>query len=133
MPYAFGGYLRLPEGSAWLTNSTKGEAMATMMKWARTFPHSANNFDLVLANPQTLDSNEMSRLLSRVLEETHGGLSLSSRATAEFGLRFDHPDTPLKSEAYVLLSNWFMTQSGDRKAFASRCEDLWDRSSRAAQ
>jgi hypothetical protein len=101
--------------------------MTTMMKWIRRFPNSANNFDLVLADPQDLDSNRMNTLLTAVLKETHRGLSLSSRASTEFRRWFDQPDTPLKSEAYVLLSNWFMTQSGDRHStVASHCEDLWD-------
>lgn len=97
------------------------------MKWTRRFPNSANNFDLVLATPQELDSKRMNTLLNDVLKEAHRGLTLSSRAKAEFQRWFGHPDTPLKSEAYVLLSNWFMTQSGDRHStVASRCEDLWD-------
>jgi hypothetical protein len=101
--------------------------MTTMMKWTRRFPNSANNFDLILANPQELDSKRMNALLNGVLEESHRGLSLSSRASTEFRRWFDQSDTPLKSEAYVLLSNWFMTQSGDRHStVASRCEDLWD-------
>lgn len=101
--------------------------MPTPMKWTRRFPNSANNFDLVLADPQDLDPNRMNALLSAVLEETHRGLSLSSRATTEFRRWFDQPNTALQSEAYVLLSNWFMTQSGDRHStVASRCEDLWD-------
>jgi hypothetical protein len=99
----------------------------TPMKWTRRFPNSANNFDLVLADPQDLDPKRMNALLRAVLEETHRGLSLSSRATTEFRRWFDQPNTALQSEAYVLLSNWFMTQSGDRHStVASRCEDLWD-------
>jgi hypothetical protein len=101
--------------------------VTTPMKWTRRFPNSANNFDLVLADPQDLDPKRMNALLSAVLEETHRGLSLSSRATTEFRRWFDQPNTALQSEAYVLLSNWFMTQSGDRHStVASRCEDLWD-------
>ena len=97
------------------------------MKWNRRFPNSANNFDLELAAPQELDSKGMNALLSAVLEETHRGLSLSSSASKEFRRWFDQPETPLKSEAYVRLSNWFMTQSGDRHStVASRCEDFWD-------
>src|ERR1700688_1960387 len=101
--------------------------VTTPLKWTRRFPNSANNFDLVLAGPQDLDPKQMNALLSAVLEETHRGLSLSSRATTEFRRWFDQPNTALQSEAYVLLSNWFMTQSGDRHStVASRCEDLWD-------
>src|SRR5438477_4064299 len=101
--------------------------MKTKLKWSRLFPDSANNFDLVLANPQDLNSEQMNTLLDAVLEETHRGLSLSARAVTEFRRWFAHPDSPLKSEAYVLLSNWFMTRSGDRhSAVAIRAETLWD-------
>jgi hypothetical protein len=100
---------------------------ARTMKWTRRFPNSANNFDLVTVTPQELDTKRLNMLLNRILEETHRGLTLSSRASTEFRRWFNHTDTPLKSEAYVLLSNWFMTQSGDRHStVASRCEDLWD-------
>ena len=69
----------------------------------------------------------MNALLSAILKETHRGLTLSSRASREFRRWFDQPETALKSEAYVLLSNWFMTQSGDRHSMvATRCEELWD-------
>jgi hypothetical protein len=97
------------------------------MMWARTFPNSANNFDLTLPDPKALNAGQMKALLGFIEEECHRGLTLSSRACQEFRRWFDQPDTPLKSEAYVLLSNWFMTQSGDRHStVASRCEDLWD-------
>jgi hypothetical protein len=66
-------------------------------------------------------------LLQLIETETHRGLSLSGRASREFRRWTEHPDTPLKSDAYVLLSNWFSTSSGDRRSMvASRCEDLWD-------
>ena len=95
--------------------------------WLRRFPSSANNFDVVLANPQELDSSRMNELLDGIEKETHRGLTLSSRACKEFRRWFSQPDTPLKSEAYVLLSNWFLTQSGDRHStVAIHCEALWD-------
>jgi len=95
-------------------------------KWARR-SNSANNFDLVVVNSQELDSGRLVQLLDRIQEETHRGLSLSGRANREFRRWVEHQDTPLKSDAYVLLSNWFCTNSGDRRsAVASRCEDLWD-------
>lgn len=99
----------------------------TNTKWARRFPNSANDFDLVLVNPQDLDFERLNKLLDSVLGDTHRGLTLSSRAVKEFQRWFSEPTTPLKSEAYVLLSNWFMTQSGDRHSMvASHCEELWD-------
>lgn len=101
--------------------------MTAVKGWLRRFPSSANNFDVVLANPQELNSARMNELLAGIEKETHRGLTLSSRARTEFRRWFSQPDTPLKSDAYVLLSNWFLTQSGDRHSMvATRCEALWD-------
>jgi len=100
--------------------------MQGKLEWKRQSA-SANNFDLVLMRPEELDSERVLQLLDRIQEETHRGLSLSGRANREFRRWAEHPDTPLKSDAYVLLSNWFCTNSGDRRSMvASRCEDLWD-------
>jgi hypothetical protein len=97
------------------------------LRWARSFPDSANNFDLVLVDPPKLDSKEMKVHLNNILGERHRNLTLSSRASDEFLRWFDQPDSPLRSEAYVLLSNWFLTRSGDRHStVASHCEALWD-------
>lgn len=101
----------------------------TVARWLRRFPNSGNNFDLVLENPQELDSARMNELLDGVEKETtRGGLTLTHRARQEFRRWFSQPDTPLKSEAYVLLSNWFLTSgNGDRHSdLATRCEALWD-------
>lgn len=95
--------------------------------WERRFPDSANNFDLRVANTQSLDFEQLKGLLGNILAEKRRGLTLSSRAAQEFRRWFEEPDTPLKSAAYVLLSNWFTTQSGDRQStVANRCENLWD-------
>jgi len=100
--------------------------MSAPNRWARR-SQSANNFDLVLTNPQELNCEQIDELLDGIQRETHRGLSLSARADKEFRRWSKHPDTPLKSEAYVLLSNWFLTQSGDRHStVAIRCEQLWD-------
>jgi hypothetical protein len=97
------------------------------LKWMRRSPTSTNNFDLVLMNPEELDSARVERLLNAIMEESHRGLTLSGRASKEFRRWLRQPGTPLKSEAYVLLSNWFMTRSGDRNSMvASCCEALWD-------
>jgi hypothetical protein len=97
------------------------------LNWKRRFPDSKNNFYLEVTNPQDLDSDEMNELLKQVLEEEHRGLKLSLLARNEFQRWFSQPTTPLKSSAYVLLSNWFMTRSGDRHSgVATRCEALWD-------
>jgi hypothetical protein len=103
------------------------DAMTTIIRLKRRSPNSANDFDLVSINPEDMDFDRMNELLTGILGESHRGLTLSSRATKEFQRWFNHPETPLKSDAYVLLSNWFMTQSGDRHSLvASRCEALWD-------
>lgn len=100
--------------------------MSAPTRWLRRFPNSANNFDLILANPQDLDSKRMSELLDGIEKETHR-VSFSSLACKEFRRWFSQPDTPLKSPAYVRLSNWFMTGGGDRNStVATRCEALWD-------
>jgi hypothetical protein len=97
------------------------------LKWTRRFPSSGNNFDLLVTNPQDVDAARMNELLNAVLDETHRGLTLSSVATQEFQRWFAQPTTALKSTAYVLLSNWFTTRSGDRHSMvASYCELLWD-------
>ncbi len=101
--------------------------MSAVTRWLRRLPDSANSFDVVLANPQELDFARMNELLDGIEKETHRALTLSSHACTEFRRWFSQPDTPLKSDAYVLLSNWFMTRSGDRHSMvATRCEVLWD-------
>jgi len=101
--------------------------MNAVPQWSRSFSNSANNFDLLLKNPQDLDSARMFELLDDIEKERHRELTLSSRASKEFRRWFGQPQTPLQSAAYVLLSNWFMTQSGDRHSMvATRCEALWD-------
>lgn len=95
--------------------------------WRRRVNDSTSNFDLMLMNPDELDITRLSQLLESITEEKHRGLTLSGRAVAEFRRFFEHPTTPLKGYAYVLLSNWFTTASGDRNSpVASRCEALWD-------
>ena len=99
----------------------------TKLRWQRRSEGSTNNYDLVLENPEDVDSERMHELLNRIEEEKHRGLKLSGRARTEFRRWFEEPDTPLRSRAYVLLSNWFLTDSGDKNSgVASRCEALWD-------
>lgn len=100
--------------------------MPTSLQWERK-SNSSNNFDLILKATDHLDSLRFLKLLQLIETETHRGLSLSGRASREFRRWATQPNTPLKSDAYVLLSNWFSTNSGDRRSIlASRCEDLWD-------
>ena len=97
------------------------------LRWTRTSPNSTNNFDLVLTNPEAIDPERLGALLDQIASETHRGLTLSSRAIEEFRRWLRQPNTPLGSQAYVLLSNWFLTRSGDRHSMvASHCEALWN-------
>jgi hypothetical protein len=97
------------------------------LRWARRSPDSHMNFDLLLLNPRDLDVARMHLLLEGIVKQSHRGLTLNGRAVAEFKRFFDNPDTPLKAYAYVLLSNWFLTRSGDKNSeVATRCEALWD-------
>ena len=101
--------------------------MTKPVQWLRRFPDSANNFDLISANPREFDSARMNALLDSIKAEVYRNLTLSSRACKEFRRWFSQPDTPLKSAAYILLSNWFLTNGGDRHSLvATRCEALWD-------
>ena len=97
-------------------------------RWRRSFPNSANNFDLSLVDSLAPEADRLRELLGDILAEKHrGSITLASHAALEFQRWFEHPDTPLKSPAYVSLSNWFLTTSGDRKSMvATRCENLWD-------
>ncbi len=101
--------------------------MKHLFQWERKIPNSTNNFDLILINYQDLNHGRMKSLLESITNETHRGLTLSAQAGKEFERWFENPSTSLKSTAYVLLSNWFLTQGGDRNSMvASRCEALWD-------
>lgn len=95
--------------------------------WTRRSADSNRNFDLVLQNPEDLEPVRMHGLLDSIVQERHRGQTLNRRAITEFRRFFDQPGTPLRSAAYVLLSNWFLTRSGDRHSVvAFRCEALWD-------
>jgi hypothetical protein len=98
-----------------------------MLTWKRRFFDSQSNFDLILLKPEALDAGRMHSLLKGIVQHKFRRLTLNRRAIKEFQRFFDHPETPLKSDAYVLLSNWFLTGSGDRNSdVATSCEALWD-------
>ena len=101
--------------------------MNAKLRWARKVPDSEHNFDLILTNPQDLDNDRINNLLEGILQESHRRQTLKSTARKEFQRWLSSPATPLKSTAYILLSNWFMTRSGDRNSMvAGGCEVLWD-------
>ncbi len=95
--------------------------------WMRKSPHSSNNFDLILSNPETVDVEVLTQALDRIVEVRHRGLTLNSTAVQAFRDWLATPSDPLKSLAYVSLSNWFLTNGGDKHSeVASRCERFWD-------
>ena len=95
--------------------------------WKRSYPESMNNFDLVLENPEALDTELAKKCLDDISREKHREVTLKKRARDELLAWIDDPTKPLKSEAYALLSNWFLTNSGDRQSsVALYCERLWD-------
>jgi len=101
--------------------------MRMALRWRRSSPGSSINFDLVLEDPKDLDVARIIELLASITEQKHRGLTLSNRAVMEFQRWSGEPATPLGSEAFVLLSNWFLTNSGDRHSrVATQCESLWD-------
>ena len=59
--------------------------MPTNLQWERK-SNSSNNFDLILKAPEHLDSPRFLTLLQLIETETHRGLSLSGRASREFGV-----------------------------------------------
>ncbi len=94
--------------------------------WKRT-SQSANNFDLVLVDPGALDSERVNALLDRIQQETDTRVGLHARALKEWRRWSTQPATPLRSQAYVRVSNHFLTRSGDRhRMVATHCEQLWD-------
>lgn len=99
----------------------------TPLQWTRVAPNSVHNFDLVLTNPGELDAQRMTDLLDRIAAARHRAQTLNSRALTAFREWLHNPESPLRSHAYVRLSNWFMTRSGDRHStLAGQCEAFWD-------
>jgi len=99
----------------------------TALRWQRKSPNSNNNFDLILISPEEADVPALSAILDSIIAVQHRGLTLNSAATQTFRDWLDNPSEPLKSLAYVSLSNWFLTNGGDRHSeVAICCERLWD-------
>ncbi len=85
----------------------------------------SGNYDLILTNPTALNVNEAKSLFGQVLDAEFGGVSQHVREDLRQWL--DNTGTVLPSEAYVTLSNWFLSSpiytQTDRAKFAAR---LWD-------
>lgn len=99
----------------------------TKLVWKRRMAGHGSNFDLILVNHNALDRGRMLELLEAIMKESHRGLSLNYDGYNGLKAFFNDPHRPLKASAYALLSNWFLTSSGDKSSMvATRCEALWD-------
>lgn len=96
------------------------------LHWKRRAPESNRDFDLVLLNPEDLNPARMHELLTNITAVKHR-VEFSRLAVKEFRRFFEDPASPLMSQAYVRLSNWFLNTGGDSGSrLARRCEALWD-------
>jgi hypothetical protein len=98
----------------------------TNLRWSRVAPDS---FDLKLENPEELNTQRFTDLIERLDHESHRNQHLREKARKDLRLWLEDPRGPLKSHAYALVSNWFLTDSpGDRNSTIARhCQDLWDK------
>lgn len=94
------------------------------LRWKRL---SSTSYDLLLLNPEELNGKKVQELLDLIQNHKHRGLTLRGSGRRALARWSQNPRNPLASEAYVLLSNWFLTGGGDRGSdVANCCEALWD-------
>ena len=95
-----------------------------MIRWRRIVPGSDSNFDLELDG--SLSPGERAEI-GNLLDSIDAEGKLDESARNEFRRWLDRPDTPLRSTAYALLSNWFLsTPRYSNTAHAQLCEALWN-------
>ena len=92
-----------------------------MLRWKR---HSNHDFDIVLDGSLSPgERDEIGSLFDRIGAERR----LDEGALNEFRRWLDRPNTPLRSKAYALLSNWFLSvPQYSNTEHARLCEALWD-------
>jgi hypothetical protein len=95
------------------------------LRWSRESPHS---YDLRIENPAELNLKKLTELLDNLDQAVFRGTRLREEARAELRTWLQNSRLPLKSFAYALVSNWFLTNSpGDRNSSIARiCQELWD-------
>jgi 5-methylcytosine-specific restriction enzyme B len=85
----------------------------------------SGDYDLILTNPAALNADEAKSLFRQVLDAEFGSISQHVREDLRHWL--DNTDSVLPSEAYVTLSNWFLSSpiytQTDRAKSATK---LWD-------
>lgn len=94
--------------------------------WERKWPNSTADYDLALKNPEAVNRKEIMELLESTASVTHRKLTLSGGAARAWSRWLNDPSAPLESEAFVLLSNWFLSRGDSTSALARHCETFWD-------
>jgi hypothetical protein len=88
-----------------------------------------DEYALVLTNPEDVDVVRLKRLFDQVKNVTGGrGRSFSTQATKAFEQWLNGVESPLPSQAYARLSNWFLTDATvDRESsLGERSGLFWD-------
>ena len=98
--------------------------------WRRCADHVDDDqcFDLEVINHDKLDMMKLRRLFDRVLRASSNlNIKFNRSASQMFKDWLDGPDGPLPSEAYALLSNWFLTERKVAKEspLADAALDFW--------
>jgi hypothetical protein len=97
-----------------------GAKPSTKPVWRRS-----TEFDLILTNPSILDLDAAKSLYSQVVATEHGDISQHVRN--EFRQWLDDATAVLGAEAYVTLSNWFLsTRIYTETKRAELAAKLWD-------
>ena len=113
-------------GDEFLDLRKQREEEGSTLKWRRFHPGSDSDFDLELDGPLSPGERaEIGNLLDRI--DKADEQPLNQRARKEFRRWLDSPNTPLRSKAYALLSNWFLsTPRYSNTPHAGLCKALWD-------
>ena len=69
-----------------------------------------NTYNLRLVNTGNINFQNLEELFQKVIESNCQGQTISKTFVALFKKWLDTPQLPLREEAYVLLSNWFLTE-----------------------
>jgi 5-methylcytosine-specific restriction enzyme B len=116
--------------SSWFQGTVKKlsrEEYQKIAAGASTHPvwRRSGDYDLILTNPTALNVDEAKSILRQVLDAEFGDISQHVRGDLRRWL--DNTESVLPSEAYVTLSNWFLSSpvytQTDRAKFAAK---LWD-------
>ena len=87
-----------------------------------------NTYDLQLANPESVDYQNLNNIFEKVIERHSHGRNIAAKFVALFREWLNIPEHPLREEAYVLLSNWFLTKQPGvaDSTLGVNAETLWN-------